>query len=147
MAPVLGYIPDGYTEPFTIIGIPGLYPTVSGTMRPMLQEELVAYYKAIEKASPWQVRQMVAKLLADHLVTWDVKDDKDQTVPIKPAPILRLKDKLFSRLFGVVSTQEPADLQPESTSDELDAAAADLLKAATTEQPVSQVREERERKN
>ncbi|HTU22509.1 MAG TPA: hypothetical protein VMG10_31010 [Gemmataceae bacterium] len=145
---VLAFIPDdGYTESGTIIGMPGLYPTVNFSWRPMLQEQLVAYYKAVEKASTWQTRQIVAKLLAEHIVSWDIKDKKEQVMEIKTARCLRIKDKLFTRLFGIVSGQEAPDVQSGQTDDEIEAAASDLLKAATVDLPVAVVREEREVKN
>jgi hypothetical protein len=144
---LLGYIEDGYTANFHIAGVPNLYPPVRGSFRPMLIEELVTYYKASEKASGLQVRQTVAKLLADHLVSWDMRDAKGNVVPLKAAAMMRLKDRLFQRLFAVVSTAEAPDAEPELPDDEFEAAAADLLKAAESDRSLAEVGEERERKN
>lgn len=146
MSEVLGFISDGYTERGTVAAVPGIYPAVKLTWRPMLIEQLVAYYKASEKASALQLRQICAKLLADHIVTWDLKDARGGTVPVSVASMLRLKDRLFNRLFGVVSTQEAPDSLPED-DEELAAAADDLLKATQGDQSPVEVREARERKN
>lgn len=148
MSEILGIIPnDGYTESGTVAAMPGIYPAVRLTWRPMLIEELVAYHKAADRASPLQLRQVVGKLLADHIVSWDLKGGKGETVLVSTANMLRLKDPLFNRLFGVVSTQEAPDSLPDDDDEELNARAGDLLKAAQTDQPAAQVREDRERKN
>lgn len=145
---VLGFIPDdGYTEPFLVLGVPGLYPRVEGRFRPMLIEQLVDYWRVSEKLKELEVRKMVAGYLAAHVKEWDLKDAKGHTVPITPANMLRVKHGLFRRLFAIVSTEEAPDLQPgkpvEDRDEDLDAA----IEAAQSGRTIQEVREARQRGN
>ncbi len=91
MSDVLGYIPDGYTESGVITAIPGLYPTVRFSWRPMLIEERMVYLKTAEKLAGVQLRQLAAARMERHVTEWDVKDTGGNVVPVSVASLLRLK--------------------------------------------------------
>lgn len=146
MSDVLGLIEDGYTESGVLLGVPGLYPRLAFRFRPMLIQERMEYGQAAEKAGPMTLRKLVASYLAKKLQSWDLKDAKGETVPLTTDNLLKLKARLFDRLFSVVSTDQPPDLEPDKAADD-DGDVADVSKAAETGRTVAEVREERQRKN
>ncbi len=147
MSDVLGFIDTGCTESGFIEGVPRLYPSVAFTFQPMLIDERTAYLKAGTKLDGLQLRQLAARYLESHLKDWDLRDAKDDVVSITTANLLRLKERLFNRLFAVVSTEEPPDARPEQTPEEAAESLDDLVKATETERPVQEISEERQRKN
>ncbi len=148
MSEPLGYLGDGYLEDVWISGVKGLYPRVAFEFRPMLQAELIAYFRAAENLTGEPLRDLVAGLLAAKIKRWDLKANrKGDGVPLTVAAMRNLKDALFNRLFAVVSTREAPDGHASRSDDDAAAAAADLLEAARTDRPVSAIREEREAKN
>lgn len=147
MSDVLGHIGDGYEESGVITGIPGLYPTIFIRWRPMLIEERATYLKTAERLSGVQLRQLAASRMERHLTEWDVKDAGDHVVPITVASLMRLKERLFNRLFSIISNEEPPDIITDQDDDEAQATVADLARAAEEGRGVAEVREERQRKN
>lgn len=141
------FINDGYTETAVLHEVPGLYPRVEFTFRPMLIEQRVFYYKVAQKLEGVQLRRLIAGHLAQQLVEWDVKDRKGNVVPITVDNVMRLKSRFFDRLFAVVSTEEAPDESPDRDAAEADLALADARKAAETGRTIQELREERERKN
>lgn len=147
MSDVLGHIGDGYTESGTIAGIAGLYPAIHLSWRPMLIEERATYLKTAERLSGVQLRQLAAARMERHLTEWDVKDSGGNIVPTSVASLMRLKERLFNRLFAIISNEEPPDVVTDQDADEAQAVVADLARAAEEGRGVAEVREERQRKN
>ncbi len=143
----LGFINDGYTETAVIVEVRGLYPRVQFRFRPMLIEERVEYFRAAEKMTGLQLRRYVARWLAKKMQDWDLKDQKGNVVPIAEDAMLKVKSRLFDRLFQIISTEEPPDESPDRTAEEQDGEIKDLLESLDKGRPVTEVREERERKN
>jgi hypothetical protein len=147
--PPTGFIDlaDGYTERAFLAELPGIHGRVEFGYRPLLQEEIVAYETASKGRQGMQLREFVAGLLAAKLKSWDLRDGKGQVVAITAPHLLRLKERLFLRLWAVVSGQEAPDGTLDRDDDETRAAAEDLLEAARRDRSVAEVREERLRKN
>jgi hypothetical protein len=143
----LAIINDGYNETAVIHEVPRLYPAVKFAFRPMLISQRQDYFKGAEKLTGLPLRRFVAGYLVAHLVSWDVQDAKGQPVPITVDNVLRLKEKLFTRLFGIVNTDEASDETPDETPAEKDQDALDAIKAAETGRTLQDVREKRERGN
>jgi hypothetical protein len=148
MSEVLAFIPDdGYSESGVLFAVPGLYPSVRLEWRPMTQEVRAEYYKASEKLQDFPLRRLAAGYLAKHLKSWDLKNRKGEALPVNQTNALRVKEKLFNRMFRVVLNEEPPDLEPDRAEEDKDADVADALRAAETGRTVGEVREERERGN
>jgi len=106
-----GYIPDGYTESGYIAGVPRLFLAVRFEFRPMLVEEK---QQAAKDGEGGNVRKTMAEWLARKITRWDLQDADGQTLPIDAKTILRLRPKLFDRLFDVVAGNEASDLDPDT---------------------------------
>ncbi len=148
MAGPTGYIDiaDGYTERAWLNELAGVYGRVEFSYRPMLQEEIVAYAQSSKAKTGMDLRQFVAALLSHKLKEWDLRDGKGVVVPITAGNLLRVKERLFMRLWDVVSGDAAPDGVLDRDDAESAAAAQDLLTAAQTGRPVSEVREERQKK-
>jgi hypothetical protein len=140
-------IHDGYTESGVIRGIPRLHNDLAFKWRPMTNEQLGDYAEAAGKVSGRRWKRLMATVLAGQLVEWSEKDDQGSQVDITPASVLRLKPRLFNRLFMVISGEDAPDEQPGKPDDELADEAGDLLRAVELGRPVQAIREERQRKN
>src|SRR5574341_403453 len=138
---VLGFIPDdGYTETAVLHEVRGLYPRVQFRFRPMLIEERVAYYRVAEKCQGMQLRQLVATYLTAKIQDWDLKDAKGQVLPLKPETFVRLKSRLFDRLFAVVSTEEAPDESPDKDQQDAEGEIKDLMEAVLQGRNSAEVR-------
>jgi hypothetical protein len=148
MSEVLGFIPDdGYTEAGVIVAVPGLYPRIEIEFRPMLMQERADYFKGAEQLQGGNLRRFAAGYLKKHLVKWDLRNRKREAVPITVETVMKLKERLFNRLFAIVSTDEAPDIEPDKLPEARDEDAADILRAAETGRTLAEVKEERERKN
>src|SRR5581483_448182 len=147
-ADVLGVIPDdGYSEPFVILGVPRLYPRDEGRFRPMVLEQLIDYWRVSEKLNELQIRKLVATYLAAQIEEWDLKDAKGEVWPLTQASMMRVKHKLFGRLFRMVSGDEAPDLEPGKPAEIRDEDLEAAIEAAKTGRPLHEVREDRQRGN
>jgi hypothetical protein len=144
---VLGIIPDGYTESGAIQEVPRLYPRVEITWRPMLGPELADYYQQVDGLKGKQVRQLAAGHLAGKLKKWDVKGPDGAVLPITSANVLLLKDRLFARLWSIVTGQDAPDEAPGKSPEDVEADLQDAIRAAETGQSVQAVREARQKGN
>lgn len=144
---LLAFIPDGYTETGILREVPGLHPRIKFRFRPLLIEQRVEYFAVAEKLQGMQLRRLVALHLSRQLVDWDLKDPQGNVIPLTPEAILRLKPRVFDRLFEIIAGEAAPDELPEQTPAEVEAVTRYLLEAAATGKSPQQVREEHERKN
>lgn len=145
----LGYIPhDGYTEEGYIAAAPRLHPALHFKFRPALLADRVDYVTAAEKLKGWKARQYEAALLARKLVDWSLCDGRGQPVAVNEGNLLRLKAKLFDRLFNVVMGEQAPDEDPAGAERRADDADGEsLLEAVRKGVPVAQARAEADAKN
>ena len=146
----LGYIPadDGFTERGWVERVPGLYPRVELSWRPMCMEELAAYANLYEKLQGMKRRELVAGLMAGKIRSWDLRNPvAGKTVEINEAELLRVKEQLFFRLWGVVTGDKPADGLLDRHSAETSEDCQALVEAAKTGRSLAEVKEARARKN
>lgn len=113
------YIPDdGYTEKGYVKTDPGLHDQFRFTFRPMLVEEQTKMFEASDKIDPVAYNGKAAEVMADKLVTWNLVDKTATPVAIKPENILRLKPRLFTRVYGIILGTQSTDIDPEWSGDE-----------------------------
>ena len=148
MSALLAYLPDdGYTERAALDAVTHVHPRVEFTYRPMLVEEAGDYYRAAQLAQGAALRRLMASYLARHLKSWDVKGVDGNVLALDHKTLLRLKPRLFNRLFLVVSGDDAPDARPGQSAEDAEAEADDARKAAEHGRTVAEVREERLRKN
>lgn len=147
---ILGQISDGYTERGYIAEAPRLHPALRFEFRPMTMEERSLYLKASATMKTEDLRAYMAGCIKRHLVgnpPWDLRNEKGELVPLQAAELLKLKPKLFDKLFLVISGEEAPDADPEAPPGDRDQEAEDLHESARTGKSVAQIREERDLKN
>jgi hypothetical protein len=148
---ILGQIRDGYNERGYIAEVPRLHPAVRFEFRPMTLAERGLYIKAIGTLKKDnELRTYMAGCIKEHLTgqpPWDLRNDKGEIVPLTVDELLRLKPRLFDRLFMIVSGEEAPDADPEAPPAELDQEALDIQEAVKTGKTIGQIREERDLKN
>ncbi len=98
-------IHDGYTLEDTLPKR-GRYPAVVFRYRPALAEAVYEYRRASRDGGKEEARATV-KLLKDHLVSWDVTDDKDVTVPITPEALAKVPERVQQWLVNYVTGYGP----------------------------------------
>lgn len=133
-----GFIPDGFTDSFYLEGVPRLHEPVRGRYRPCTTEETSEYYASAQLLKPREQDRHAAKLVAAHVVSWDLKDPATgDTLPIKQEVVLRLTRRLFFRLLSIVTGTEPPDEDPQASDSHSDRQelAADRKEAAAKGEP------------
>jgi hypothetical protein len=117
---MLGLIEDdGYTEDGYIAEVPRLHPALRFRFRPMLSTERAQAMrdmgKAINSPNAKQSEIISAKLMAERILEWDLKDGSGNIVPVTADMILRVKPQLSNRLYAIVVLgTAPSDEDPES---------------------------------
>jgi len=112
MSQFLCVIDDGVTCKGYIAAVPRLHGEVRFEYRPVLVSERSAWIAEMERTP--NRHKATAALLARKVVSWDVKDAKGELLPCnKPDSHLRLVTRVFDRLLGIVTGQEPSDPDPQ----------------------------------
>lgn len=124
------FIHDGYTRPFYLAPVPGLYPAVRGHYRPMLSQARAVIYSHIGNAGPAKGEAIAAEAIAKHIVDWDIKDHVGESVDVTGANALKLQPKLSARLFRIVAGDHAPDAEPEASAAEASEDAERELAAA-----------------
>lgn len=99
-----GFIPDGYTRDFAIKGVPGLFPDVRGTFRPMLGWQISAMFRKQNKCREEddEGREFIlGKTITSHISDWDFGQ------PLNHETFKHLATRLRERLSSVVMGYEP----------------------------------------
>lgn len=145
---MLGHIPnDGYTERGVLLEQPRIYPRVEFAYRPFTVLELGEYGQQVQGLRVEERLALMAGHLAGKIRKWDLKGADGQVLPITQPVVLSLKDPLFYRLWGAVTSQQPPDEQPDKSPEERAAELQDQIDAAAQNKTVAEIREARQRKN
>lgn len=94
-------IRDGYTLDGKIPG-KGARPALCFRYRPALAEDTYEYLHQTRLTPGKGQVKVAAKFLADHLVGWDVKNDKGEVEPHTPENIRRLPPPVLSAMLDIV---------------------------------------------
>lgn len=145
---MLAYIPDGYTESGYIRAERGIHPALRFTFRPMLgADKTVIMDLVLDPKKKRDQDRIMAAALKERLVDWDLHDAAGKSVPISTDVIGRLKPRLFTKLFMVVSGSEAGDHDPDQDEDAREASDEDFFEAAIAGHGIGHYREERDEKN
>lgn len=147
MPNTLNFIPDGYTESAFVRAIPNIHGDFRFEYRPMLVEERTPLLAASNSMKPDAYDRKCAAELAKKLVSWDLADEKGNAVPISAANILRLKPKLWGRVFAIVAGLDAHDGDPGLSVEKKGPDDDDQYESALSGKPVGDVRQEGDAKN
>lgn len=86
-------------------------PVVTFRYRPALPDALAEWRYALRAAGSGRAEvDATAKLVADHLVTWDVTDARGAAAPITPDAVRRVPDPILNQLVEAVANWAPREL-------------------------------------
>lgn len=86
-------------------------PVVSYRYRPALPEALAEWRYGLRVAASGKAElDATAKLLADHLVSWDVTDGKGAAAAITPENVRRIPEPVLNQLLEAVTTWAPKQM-------------------------------------
>lgn len=114
-------IRDGQTIAGYIVPVEGLHQGLRFDFRPMLAEEFeqtefeVAH---VGTTDPAAAIQMIADRVAEKLESWSEVDDKGGALAPVYENVRRLCHPLLTRLYRIVSKQDPTDKPPGELPDE-----------------------------
>lgn len=141
---------DGYTLPGFIDESPMneairfQYRAVSSEQQTMIEASL----KGLEdtKSNPARYYKQ-ADVIVSRLVSWDVKDEKGESLPIKAKTLRTLSATVFWRLYGIIMGNVPSDFDP--TWDDETKTEENHLQSEAAEQgvAVAKIREAEDEKN
>lgn len=94
------FIDDGYETDGRLAGIPGLFPPIAFRYRPAVASAHNAVMRT-EEGTPERERA-TCKLLASHVVSWDVKNQKGEPVAVSEDAFSRLQSLPQAQLYNVV---------------------------------------------
>lgn len=124
------FLHDGYTRKGFIGAVPGLFPEIRFTFRPMLTQDRSVMTDRLTKAKPEMADRISAEAVAARISEWDVTDSRGELVPISMANVLRLQPSALGRLFAIVTGTLPTDIDPEWSAGEQEAEADEQLRFA-----------------
>lgn len=115
MADTLCIIPqdDGYTEPFYVKAIPGVYGSVRGRFRPLTHPERQVVTAKVATLAPVESSHYMLRTVCTFVKEWDIKNEKGAAVPLEPAKVF-LRGALLDRLFNIVCGFDGGDIDPEA---------------------------------
>lgn len=113
-------IRDGQTRKAAIDKTAGLNDGLQFEYRPMLPVEFHMTEAAIEKlkAKPFDGVKVVAKTLADHVVSWSEVDADGKAVPITFDNWLRMPFPIIRAVYDIVSGYKPSDAIGDDADEE-----------------------------
>ena len=145
---MLNYTPeDGYTEPGYIRAEEGLHGELRFSFRPILVEQQAPLVVSLETMKPVEKVRRIAQVIAEQVNQWSLTDAQGDPVPVTEKTTRRLKFSVFYRLWGIVLGTEPTDIDPEWSQEHTDEERCLQSRAAESETPVGQVKEETHRGN
>lgn len=111
-----GFISDGYTQDGYIAAERGLYEDFNFEFRPMTRTEIAILSKDILKESnPQQQEFIAAKTVRKHIMSWDLKDERDEIVSLNTENIRRMHPMLFSRVYQILQGNDVGDVKPNDS--------------------------------
>lgn len=144
----LNFTPDdGYTEPGYIQPLPHVHGEFRFTFRPTLVEERSQAMEAAGQLKADACDRAAASQIVQKLVTWSLVDARQRPVPITAKNVLRLKGRLFDRLYGIILGTEASDTDPLWRDEDKREHEERRLESALTGRPFGLVREEADEKN
>lgn len=110
---------DGYTEDGYIAEQPRLHPALRFRYRPLLSTERAQAMRDMERAlkSPnaKQSEIVSARLMAERILEWDLRNGQGEVVPVTEEFLLKVKPVLSNRLYAIVILgASPSDEDPEA---------------------------------
>lgn len=96
------YIPDGYTMPFHIPAVAGLYGDLRGHFRPMVREDVDEMFERCRGKKAREIVIEVSRSLDSRVIDWDLHDPDGQLVEKKPENLRRLPPAQFDLLQLIV---------------------------------------------
>lgn len=125
------YIHDGYTRSGYIAADPQrAHGAIRFVYRPMLVQNRDTIIAKTRQLTDEGGTVLAARSIAGQLVSWDLKNEKGEDVPIEYLHVLRVQPKLFNRMQAVIvlgtegGDPDPEVKQPGPTTDSLEAALA-----------------------
>lgn len=141
------FIDDGYVQPVFLVEAEGLHGALRFEFRPVLFEELAAYYRDAKKLKDAEADRFAVTWAAGRLISWDARDARGQPVTIDAAKVARLHPNLFFRVMAVLRGDEAGDLDPLWTKEKAEQHRADCEAAQAAGKQLGQWRLERDAKN
>lgn len=136
-------IHDGFTEKGTINEVPRLHGPLTFSWRPMTCEQRAEYAEAAGRCSGGKWKRLQAEVMSRQVVSWDLRID-DGPVSISPANLLRLKPRLFDRMFLIVLGDDTPDSGPDDApAEEISQEAKDLLEALESKRTPGDIKRDR----
>lgn len=114
----LNYIPDGCTRQFVIAPEPGLHDGLTGNYRPLFgvkRATTMAKLSEVGLRSQGDAETMAAVVSSQHVIDWDLVDDKGKPCPVTPDAVLHLQPALGGHLFGILIGTKPSLLPKDKT--------------------------------
>ena len=111
------FIEDGLTCDGHIRAYDGLHEGLTFQYRPMLDRAITRMSNVARDVATMtdsEVDQALSSPIADHLVTWDLKDSKGSAVPITAENVARLQPQLLLDLLAIVQGKQASDPMPKS---------------------------------
>lgn len=112
------FIRDGYTIDGYIAARDGLFDAVEFTYRPMTRREVARLSADVAKSTDEEAAEVAAiKLVAKKLVSWSVKDHRDEIVPISEENVLRLQPIVAGIMTDIVRGARASDKRPQQADE------------------------------
>lgn len=117
------FIDDGYTESFYVAAVPGLHGALGGQMRPLVPREVsrAIHHCQQHEDNPEQVDLLCARVIAEKLISWDLRDRHGRPIAISEANVLRMRASLMNKLWGIVLGTRASDQDPLAAGTSRDA--------------------------
>ncbi len=146
------YIPsDGYTLEGFAEARDGMGEAVQFSYRPISADMQATFNASLALLqdtpnNPANFRKR-ADIIRSRLVSWDVKNDKGELLPLTTVEVRKLSSELFWKLFGIIFGTIPTDINPRWAEDQQEEEARLASQAAETGQQLGVVREAENEKN
>lgn len=101
------FIDDGYQKDGQVAAEPGLHGALAFRFRPALLEERLEF--ARDGTAGRAYAKKAAALLDKHVIDWEAKDGKGQTVQKSADAFLRLHPNVFNKMVDQVLGYTAAD--------------------------------------
>ena len=103
-----GVTTDTVTNPVTGAALASGLPVVAFRYRPALPDALAEWRYAMRTAGSGKAElDATAKLLAEHLVSWDVTDARGAEVPVTAAGVRKVPEAILNQMLDAVTTWAP----------------------------------------
>jgi len=127
---ISGYIHDGQTRQGYIAEVPRLHPALRFTYRVMLGADRAVITDLIGKSDPKRGETLAAEAIAKYVLSWDLKNEKDESVPVEAKHVLRLHPALGGVLWSIVIGTRAPDALPDESDEESSRASEEAFRAA-----------------